>query len=330
MKTKKPDIFLGITMCMLVLAAVLCIVILFVTKGKSNPTPADTGTSTNEVLNSGENTGNTDSTKDSGGSSVTPSDTKPVTPAVELKDIDEVGLRSALSDSLRGLTSEWQVMVIDPAKDVRIGSAVNCGVDAWMTANRMTQVFVMGTVFQQAQDNTLVIDDVLDDLKAMINKNDTYAADRLTEKLGGGDAAKGREAVKAFAVANGVKLGYNRSLTGSSEKKNYVTAQQTALILNMICRGELVSEAASRQMLDILLTPAEGDPQIDHGITGDNVRVGFIDDVEENTCICTMGVVELANRSFVISVVCNKPVTTDGAKKKVTELISLVQPFFAE
>lgn len=329
MKTKKPDIFLGITMCMLVLAAVLCIVILFVTKSKSNPTPADTGASTNEVLQSNENTGTPDNTGNSGGGT-TPVDTKPVTPSVELKDIDEIGLRSALNDSLRGLTSEWQVMVIDPAKDVRVGSAVNCGVEDWMTANRMTQVFIMGAVFQQGQDSTLVIDDVLDDVKAMINKNDTYAADRLTEKLGGGDAAKGREAVKAFAVANGVKLGYNRSLTGSSEKKNYVSAQQTAQLLNLICQGKLVSEAASRQMLEILLTPAEGEAQMDHGVTGDNVRMGFIDDVEENICICTMGVVELSNRSFVVSVVCNKPVTTDGAKKKLAELISIAQPFFAE
>ena len=325
MKTKKPDIFLGIVICMLVLTAVLCIVILFVQKSGSEP--AETGTpqiSNTETNNPGES----NQPDPSGTGIVDPSNNpEPSEAPVTLEKIDEPGLKAALNDSLRGLTSEWQVVVIDPYDNTRIGSSINCGVDDWMTANRMTQVFIMGTVFQQAADGTLVLDEWLDDVKAMITGNDTYAADRLTEKLGGGDAAKGRENVKAFAVANGVKLGFNRANTGSSSLKNYVTAQQTAAILNLICRGELVSEEASAQMLEILLTPMDN-LEISTGLTGENVRFGFIADVETNTCVCAMGVVQLQNRSFVISVVCNKPVTTDGAKKKVTELISLTQPFF--
>jgi hypothetical protein len=326
MKTKKPDIFLGITMCMLVLAAVLCIVILFVNKSsKENPEPSGSQISTNDTLQPGGETGNPINTGDTGNPTHTDTPVQPV----ELKDIDEAGLKAALDDALRGLTSEWEVMVIDPAKDVKVSSTVNCKVDDWMTANRMTQVFIMGAVFQQAQDGTIVLDAVLDDVKAMITGNDTYAADRLTETLGGGDAAKGRQAVKDFAEKNGLQLGFNRPNTGTSSKKNYVTAKQTAEILSLICRGELVSDAASRQMLEILLTPMEG-LEIETGLTGENVRSGFIADVESGTCICAMGVVQLQNRSFVISVVCNKPVTTDGAKKKVTELISLTEPFFAE
>lgn len=325
MKTKKPDIFLGITMCMLVLAAVLCIVILWVQKSDNNPKPSDPALDSGNVSQTGETPHtNTDSTNST---NVTPS-TDPVT-NIEVKQIDSEKLQAALDESLRGLTSEWQVMVIDPANDTRVGSAVNCGVDDWMTANRMTQVYIMATVFQQAQDGTLVLDDVLDDVKAMITANDTYAADRLTEKLGDGNAAAGREKVKTFAVDNGTKLGFNRPLTGNDKAKNYVTAQKTAELLNLLCAGKLVSEAASKQMLDILLTPVES-PEIDTGLTGDGVRFGFIHDVEEKTCICSMGVVQLQNRNYVVSVVCNKPVTTEGAKKKVTELISMTLPYFAE
>ena len=57
MKTKKPDIFLGITMGMLVLAAVLCLVILFVQKSSgSEPKPFVPGgsQSSGEVLDSGK------------------------------------------------------------------------------------------------------------------------------------------------------------------------------------------------------------------------------------------------------------------------------------
>lgn len=325
MKSKKPDVFLGVTMALLVLAVLLCIVILNTQKNK----------------NEKETTGkpqieNTESTQSTGGETIAPIHTDapsttetPVQPPQNLNPIQDAQLKADLDESLRGLTSEWQVMVIDPVVGTKVGSAVNCGVDDWMTANKMTQVFIMGTVFQQVEEGKLVLDDVIDDVKAMITANDTYAADRLTEKLGGEDASKGRENVKAFAVANGIQLGFNRSLSGSSSRSNYVSAQKTAELLNLICSGKLVSADASRQMLEILMTPVES-LEIDTGLVGDDVKYGFIVDIESDTCVCAMGVVQLPNRSFVISVVCNEPVTIEGAKKKVTELISIVQPYFAE
>ena len=327
MKTKKPDLFLGVTMCMLVLAAVLCIVILFVQKQSKNPTPNG---DTNSVVDSNAPVNTGDPSLDSNApvdtdTPIVPSDTTPSIP-VELEAIDQAGLKAALDESLRGLTSEWQVMVIDPWDDTKVGSSVNCKVDEWMTANRMTQVFIMGTVFQKAADGTLTLDEVMDDVKSMLS-GDTYAADRLTETLGGGDAAKGRETVKAFAVDNGLQLGFNRPNTGTANKKNYVTAQKNAEILSLICKGQLVSKEASAQMLELLLTCGNSQ-DIAVEITGDGVRSGFIHDVEDKTCICSMGVVQLKDRCFVISVVCNKPVTTDGAKKKVVDLITLTQPFF--
>ena len=323
MKSKKPDVFLGVTMALLVLAVLLCIVILNTQKNK----------------NEKETTGkpqieNTESTQSTGGETIAPIHTDapsttetPVQPPQNLNPIQDAQLKADLDESLRGLTSEWQVMVIDPAFNTKVGSAVNCSVDGWMTANRMAQVFIMGTVFQQVEEGKLVLDDVIDDVKAMITANDTYAADRLTEKLGGEDASKGRENVKAFAVANGIQLGFNRSLSSASSGRNFVTAKDTAEILNLICSGKLVSEAASAQMLEILLTP--GDKlEIDTGLPADKARWGFIADVEPNTCICAMGVVQVNGRNYVISVVCNEPVTTEGAKKKLTELIMLTVPYF--
>jgi len=324
MKTKKPDIFLGVTMGLLVLAVVLCIVILNTQKTKN-----ETETTNPPQLASTENT------QLPGGDTNTPIHTESVpsteahVPPQDLTPIKDAQLKADLDECLRGLTSEWEVMVIDPALNTKVGSAVNCDVNAWMTANRFAQVFIMGAVFQQVEEGKLVLDDVIDDVKAMIVSNDTYAADRLTEKLGGEDTSKGRENVKAFAVANGIQLGFNRSLSGSSSSSNYVSAQHTAELLNLICSGKLVSESASRQMLDILLTPADT-LEIDPGLVGDDLKYGFITDVETDTCVCAMGVVQLPNRSFVISIVCNDPVTIEGAKKKVTELISLVQPYFAE
>lgn len=324
MKTKKPDIFLGITMCMLVLAAVLCIVILFVQNDSNN---AATGSTNAPVVDSNtpNQTGNV--SMDSNGTTEpsAPIQTEPVTPVV-FDPIDSEGLKAALNDSLNGLTSEWQVMVIDPWDDTKVGSSVNCNVDDWMTANRMTPVFIMGTVFQQAAEGKLTIDEVQADLQAML-KGETAAADRLTEQLGGGDAAAGRETVKAFAVANGLQLGFNRSSTGTNGKPNYVTAQKAAEILSLICQGKLVSKEASAQMLELLFSSANSQ-DIDTGVAGEGVRTGFIHDVEDKVCICSMGVVQTNGRSFVVGIVCNKPVTTDGAKRKVAELIGIAKPYF--
>ncbi|MBQ1371545.1 MAG: serine hydrolase [Oscillospiraceae bacterium] len=331
MKSKKPDLYLGITLCMLVLAAVLCIVILLSNSGKKTK-PTESASSSSETTTQSSDGSETTAPSDSGTASTAGTETgtgstEPAQP-VNLPAIDEAGLKAALDDSLSGLSSEWQVVVMDPAKESKVASAVNCDPDSWMTANRMTQVFIMGTVFQQAKDGTITLENVIEDVKSMIVENDYAAADRLTEMLGAGDAEKGREAVKTFAVDSGVKLGFNRPLNGNAEKKNYVTAQQTATLLNLLCSGKLVSEAASQQMLEILMTKRED--ELDPGLTTENAQWGFITDVEDDVCICTMGVVKLPNRSFVISVVCNKPITTDGAKKKAAELIGVAERFFSK
>lgn len=328
MKTKKPDIFLGITIGMLVLAVILCLVILLAQK--SGDSPAETPSNTASTNDSGKNgdTGSPDGTGSTADSD-DPSKTEPHTPPEELNEIDEVGLKAALDEQLSGLTSEWQVMVIDPAKGTRVTSTRNCGVDDWMKANRLPAVFIMGAAFQQVADGKLTEDQILADVQDMIVLGSTEAADRLTELIGGGDASKGRDTVKTFATDNGLQLGFNRALSGKSGKPNYASAQQTAMLLEKICLGELVSKAASDQMLEILCTPRQTD-EIDPKLTGENISYGFVSDVEDGTCICTMGVVRLPNRSFVISIVCNKPVTTNGAKKKVGDLISVTQPFFAD
>lgn len=322
MKTKKPDIFLGITMAMLVLAAVLCLVILVVQKPSQSSTKTDPsqivlGSDTQDT----KSTGDTANSGDTKTSDTTPVETEALTP------IDEAGLKAALDDSLKGLTSEWQVMVIDPALGTKVSSTANCKVDDWMTANRMPAVFIMGTAYQQVKDGTLTRDQIKDDVESMIVKGNLKAADRLTKLVGGDSASKGREAVKAFAVDNKTQLGFNRPLSEDGDRPNYITAKQAALILQKICKGKLVTSKNSTRMLDTLLSAGTGDIEVE---LPKGAKAGFVNDIEEGTCICSMGVVQLKNRSVVISVVCNLPVTTEGAKKKITEIITTTLPFFAD
>lgn len=328
MQKKKPDIFLGITVGMLVLAAVLCLVILFAQKSSPAKTPAENNVATlpsapsgsDEVIDSQVQTGPEDSEH------TTPSnqDTDPDNPnvPVDVKAIDEVSLKAALDDCLSGLPNDWQVVVMDPIVGTEVDSYINCkGVNDLMKADRMLPVFIMATAFQKVADGALTEDQILEDVKAMIVKGDRTAADRLTELVGG------KEAVKKFAEKDFGTIGYNKTMSGVGSKPNYVTGQQMSKILNMICRGELVSKDASARMLDILCQKHEGD-EIDMGITDESIQYGFVTYAENKVCVAAMGVVRLPHRSFVISVICNGPNTLSRAKDKLTQLVSLTIPYF--
>ena len=199
MQKKKPDIFLGITVGMLVLAAVLCLVILFAQKSapakndaNNNGDPAAPIVS-DEVIESG------DATKPSDSDHQTPSDQETTDPdnpnvPVDVKAIDDVSLKAALDDCLSGLPNDWQVVVMDPIVGTEVDSYINCkGVNDLMKADQMLPVFIMATAFQKVADGALTEDQILDDVKAMIVQGDRAAADRLTEAVGG------KEAVKKFA-----------------------------------------------------------------------------------------------------------------------------------
>ena len=327
MQKKKPDIFLGITVGMLVLAAVLCLVILFAQKSapakndaNNNGDPAAPVVS-DEVIESG------DATKPSDSDHQTPSDQETTDPdnpnvPVDVKAIDDVSLKAALDDCLSGLPNDWQVVVMDPIVGTEVDSYINCkGVNDLMKADQMLPVFIMATAFQKVADGALTEDQILDDVKAMIVQGDRAAADRLTEAVGG------KEAVKKFAEKDFGTIGYNKTMSGVGSKPNYVTGQQMAKILNMICRGELVSKDASSRMLDILCEKRDSE-EIDLGITDESIKYGFVSYAEDKVCVATMGVVRLPHRSFVISVICNGPNTLSRAKDKVTQLVTLTLPYF--
>ena len=206
MQKKKPDIFLGITMGMLVLAAVLCLVILIAqksAKSKTNTNPAASGSEVigSDVVNPSNNTPDASNPE---GSEPNASDSGPVNPdpgPVDVSAIDEVGLKAALDDCLSGLPNDWQVVVIDPIVGTEVDSQINAGgVDEWMKADGMPVVFIMGAAFQKVADGELTEDQILEDCTLMIVNNDAAAGDRLTKLVGGMDA------VKSFATANDLAI----------------------------------------------------------------------------------------------------------------------------
>ena len=299
--------------------------------GKTPADPASTAVHTDAPAGTGADpapSGDPASPADTKAGDPAQSDAAPTDPVpAAAEPLNEADLRAVLRDSLKGLKNDWQVVVMDPEFGTRVDVVRHSAdADEWMKADGMVPVFVMGAVYQQLADGKLTEDQVKADLEAMIVRNDGAAADRLTALLGGGDAAQGMEAVKAFAEASGLKLGYNRTLAGSGEKPNYVTALQMTSILDKLCKGELVSKEASAEMLDLLF--GEKDDAIDPGIRTAGAKYGFVSYAEDKVCAAAMGVVRLPNRDYAGSVICNDPEDLAAAKEKVTELLGIVNSYF--
>ena len=324
MTKKKPDIFLGITMGMLVLAALLCVVILIVqkqtdSKPSVNPTNVVVNSDTNAPVVSDE----------SGSTTEEASQSSQPQPAADVKAIDEAALKAALDDNLQPLSSNWDLVVMDPVVGTKVTASHQADPEAWMEVNRMLPVFIMGSAYQQVANGTMTEADIEADVKAMIVEQDYAAADRLTTAIGGGDAAAGMQAVKDFAAANGMQISYNRALSATSGRPNYMKASLCAEILNKICRGEIVSPDASARMKEIICTPKENE-QIVPTLATEGATYGLITDCEDNLCCCTMGIVNLPNRSYVVSVFCFDPVNMGNAQKRAGEIIALTETYFAE
>ena len=323
MTKKKPDIFLGITMAMLVLAALLCVIILIVQKQtNSKPAVKSTGAVVSNDTVAPPDTGDTNSSTDA----TKPS--QPVQPA-DVKAIDETALKAALDDNLEPLSSNWDIVILDPVVGTKVTASHQADPEAWMEVNRMLPVFIMGTAYQQVANGTMTEADIQADVEAMIVGRDYAAADRLTASIGGGDAAKGMQAVKDFAAANGMQISYNRALNETGGKPNYMKASLCAEVLNKICRGELVSADASARMKEIICK-AKTDEEIAPTLVTEGASYGLVTDCESNLCCCTMGIVNLPNRSYVVSIFCYDPVNMGNAQKRAAEIIALTEPYFAE
>ena len=365
MKTKKPDIFLGITMGMLVLAAVLCLVILFAQKAGNSKS---TNSTLNEAVASGPASSSVPNASDkttpsqnqgTPGESNQPVDPSGETPSGELppetepgqtnptdpgttpsessnpgttQPIDKAGLKAALTERLTNLNSEWQVTVIDPDDGTTVSlywdkEKMSEKADSWMQANDVMGVFIMGAAYQAVADGALTEDQILADVKAAVCKADKEAANRVLELLGSGDAKAGREKVKEYAKKYDLAVGFNPSKEKPSENRSFMQTQYAAGLLNKLCKGELPS---SNKMLEILLGAHENNV-ISYNLTDEGIRSGFVDGAADGNFLFSMGVMKLANgKTCVIAIACNGPKNMDSAKKIAVDVVNIAKEYFAE
>lgn len=316
MNRRKPNILMTIALVLMVLAVVVCLVVFLTSRGNKE-TPAETEPVT-EAQPTEEPTEPSEPEETD-----FPVDTTPEAPQ---SSFDKDALQAELDDSLDGVTSTWQVVVVDVATGETVVSNANCTEEELMVAADLPELFIMATVYQQIEAGTLVEDDVKTLLHEMIREDKDSASNELTKLLGGGDGAQGREAVNAFAKAIGCEhFEFNR-LFGEEGTQNFVTAADCATLLMRIAKGECVSADASAKMQELLTgTPGERIP----GGAPAGASVAHLNANITGSCCADAGIVTTDNGEFVIVIICNKPVTNEGSTKKCVELTELVSAHYA-
>ena len=178
------------------------------------------------------------------------------------------------------------------------------------TAASLIKLFIAGAVLQADRDGTLTLSDSdMSDLAVMIRDSDNPSANRLVEKLGGGDAELGMRKVNDWAAENGCadtrmvrELGISNPTT-----ENLTTVSDCAKVLSLIAGDSFVNAQSSAYMRDWMGAASANvnkTADIRTGIRGEGItiynKIGELSTpvtVENDTAI-----VETPNSRFVLCV----------------------------
>lgn len=123
-----------------------------------------------------------------------------------------------------------------------------------MVSASLIKLPVMAAVYERLEQGTLDRESCESFLGPMITISDNSSANALVRLLGDGDEEAGMAAVNDWCRRNGLEsTRMNRLMLQDNGLQNYTSAADCARLLAMIYRGDCVSPAASREMLDLLL-----------------------------------------------------------------------------
>ena len=168
-------------------------------------------------------------------------------------DEEADGLQAILDNFVQGKSESWDIRVESLPTGVSAEAHINLSAEHGSISASIIKIFVAGAVYEDIEAGIISHDDVIDDLKLMIQKSDNDATNRLTRKLGSGDAEAGMARVTAFASGIGCSdTQHNRLMLDFNGKENYTTARDCAIALRMIYEGQYVTAEWSSELLDIM------------------------------------------------------------------------------
>ncbi len=180
----------------------------------------------------------------------------------------------------------------------------------------LIKLFIMAAAFEKIETEDLERNDVIEDIKIMINRSDNDAANRLIDALG-------FDAINSYILGIGsTSTEINRKMLESADNgDNYTSVMDVGNLLEKMYRGTCVSQRASQEMIDILKTQTLKS-KIPAGVPSDIEtanKTGELSDVENDAAI-----IYKPNAHYILVVMSNDLSDTQAARNNIKEISSQV------
>ncbi len=185
----------------------------------------------------------------------------------------------------------------------------------------LIKLFIMATAFEEIEKGVLNKNEVIDDIKIMINQSNNEATDRVIDKLGNGNTELGFSKINNYIKTNGYNATeiHRKMLEEPTNGDNYTSTMDVGNILEKMYRGTCVSQNASQEMIEILKTQTftEKIPAgVPEGVTTAN-KTGELSDVENDAAI-----VYKDGAHYILVVMSNDVRDTAAARNNIKEISS--------
>lgn len=183
--------------------------------------------------------------------------TEPTTKKQETKSVAEEtekavpGTMRALKkdmDTFAGYVTGDESKVTYYVKDLTTGEEIFRNAELEMDAVGSSNLYIMAEIYRLQAEGTITIGDtVKKQLELMLGKNDKDSRKALLSLIGNGDVITGAQNVTENTTK---KLGLTATVvTAEENEKDETSAKDCGALLEMIYNKELVSEAASEEMM---------------------------------------------------------------------------------
>lgn len=236
-------------------------------------------------------------------------------------------LQQALGEALEDADGQWAVWAEDLTTGVITTACRDSTPETPMVSASIIKLFIMGAVYDQANDGLLELEAVYDDVYAMITVSDNDACNRLIDVLGGGTAA-GMRVVNEFAASLGLSsVALNRPMLTDNGLQNYASVADCAAFLRMLHAESCVNPAASQAMLDILLAQT-GHDYIPAGVP-EGVEIAHKGGDLLGLCQGDVGIVYCGETPYLVCILCNHPGSFSATTEKIVSLSDLIYRHFS-
>lgn len=245
-------------------------------------------------------------------------------PIPAASDCDEE-LQAILDSFTAEHEGRWDIYVYDLSRGK--SAAVGPEDGQPMVSGGMIHLFIMGAVFQQFQEGSLVYWQNYSYICKMILFNDSYYTNYLIGALGEGISEAAFDYVNIFARSFGCRdTALNHTMLAVGLEENTTGAEDCALFFRKLYRHELVSPEYSADMLVILQAQGAGGA-IQAGLpTG--VACTHKAASQEGVCQADAGLVFSPGADYILSVIYNGEADGADVRAAITELSALVYEHF--